>query len=92
MQLDWQQRDAVFAKRWGPRVMLDVRGRVSRTRPSGHCVRTKQMALGDVVIVFFSVNIVLGIVAWVQGTETFSKDPWYFPLIAALILQILGSK
>jgi hypothetical protein len=45
------------------------------------------MLLASWVVVLFFVIIVLGIIAWIQG-EQFSKDPWFFPLLAALILQI----
>jgi len=43
------------------------------------------------VVILFFVIIGLGIIAWIQG-ETFSKDPWFFPLIAALIMQTWNLK
>jgi hypothetical protein len=50
------------------------------------------MAISDAVLVLFFVIIVLGVVAWIEGQESFSKDPWFFPLLAALIMQILSVK
>jgi len=47
--------------------------------------------LADWVVILFFVIIGLGIIAWIQG-EKFPKDAWFFPLLAALIMQIWQNK
>jgi hypothetical protein len=49
------------------------------------------MSFRNTIIIIFFVIVFLSIIALAKG-EKYAADPWFFPLIAALILQLWQSK
>jgi hypothetical protein len=49
------------------------------------------MSFRNTIIIIFFVIVFLSIIALAKG-EKYPADPWFFPLIAALILQLWQSK
>jgi len=45
------------------------------------------MKSSDLVIVLLGLTGLVGFYAWTEGRE-FPKDPWFFPLIFALIFSV----
>lgn len=49
------------------------------------------MGFRQVTIILFFVIVFISIIGLANG-EKYSTDPWFFPLIAALILQLWQNK
>ena len=49
------------------------------------------MKSADSIIILFVLIAVIGSYAWASG-EKYPRDPWFFPLIFALIFQVSAAK